>query len=104
MPTLVVLAAGIGNRYGGLKQMDPVGPHGATLIDYSIFDAIKAKFETLVFIIRPVFEAAFREQLLSKFEQCADCHCVYQGMEDWKGHKAAFAEPPKKDEYIRVAG
>lgn len=81
MPTLVVLAAGIGNRYGGLKQMDPVGPHGATLIDYSIFDAIQAKFETLVFIIRPEFEAAFREQLLSKFEKRADCHCVYQGME-----------------------
>jgi len=81
MPTLVVLAAGIGNRYGGLKQMDPVGPHGATLIDYSIFDAIQARFEKLVFIIRPVFEAAFREQLLSKFERRAECHCVYQEME-----------------------
>lgn len=81
MPTLVVLAAGIGNRYGGLKQMDPVGPHGATLIDYSIFDAIQARFEKLVFIIRPVFEAAFREQLMSKFEKKAECHCVYQEME-----------------------
>jgi UTP-glucose-1-phosphate uridylyltransferase len=81
MPTLVVLAAGIGNRYGGLKQMDPVGPHGATLIDYSIYDATRAGFEKLVFIIRPLFEAAFRNQLLSKFERRAECHCVYQKME-----------------------
>lgn len=80
MPTLVVLAAGIGNRYGGLKQMDAVGPHGATLIDYSIYDAIQAGFEELVFIIRPVFEAAFREQLLSNFERRAECRCVYQEM------------------------
>jgi UTP-glucose-1-phosphate uridylyltransferase len=81
MPTLVVLAAGIGNRYGGLKQMDPVGPHGATIIDYSIFDAVQARFEKLVFIIRPVFEAAFREQLVRKFERKADCYCAYQEME-----------------------
>jgi len=81
MPTLVVLAAGIGNRYGGLKQMDPVGPHGATIIDYSIYDAVQASFEKLVFIIRPVFEAAFRKQLVRKFERKADCYCVYQEME-----------------------
>jgi UTP-glucose-1-phosphate uridylyltransferase len=81
MPTLVVLAAGIGNRYGSLKQVDPVGPHGATLIDYSIFDAIRGRFEKLVFIIRPVFEAAFRKQLLGKFEKQAECHCVYQETE-----------------------
>jgi dTDP-glucose pyrophosphorylase len=81
MPTLVILAAGIGNRYGALKQMDPVGPHGATLVDYSIFDATRAGFEKLVFIIRPVFEAAFRDRLLRRFEKRAECHCAYQEME-----------------------
>jgi dTDP-glucose pyrophosphorylase len=80
MPTLVVLAAGIGNRYGGLKQIDPVGPHGATTIDYSIFDSVQAGFDKLVFIIQQVFEAAFKEQLVSKFEKRADCYYVYQEM------------------------
>jgi NDP-sugar pyrophosphorylase family protein len=59
--TLVVLAAGMGSRYGSLKQMDGVGPHGEAIIDYSIFDAIRAGFTKVVFVIRHSFEAAFRE-------------------------------------------
>ena len=59
-PVLVVMAAGMGSRYGGLKQIDPVGSHGQLIIDYSIFDARRAGFETVVFIIKHEIEAAFK--------------------------------------------
>ena len=59
-PTLLVMAAGLGSRYGGLKQLSPVGPAGETLLDYSIFDAIRAGFSQAVFVIRKDIEAAFR--------------------------------------------
>ena len=60
-PALVVLAAGMGSRYGGLKQIDPVGPAGETLLDYAIFDALQAGFSDVVFVIRRVFASAFRD-------------------------------------------
>ena len=60
--TLLVLAAGMGSRYGGLKQLDPMGPSGETLLDYSVFDALRAGFERIVFIIRRDIEAEFREK------------------------------------------
>jgi UTP-glucose-1-phosphate uridylyltransferase len=68
-PTLLVLAAGMGSRYGGLKQIDPVGPHGETIIDYSIHDAIRAGFGKLVFVIRKDIEQQFREIVGSRFEK-----------------------------------
>lgn len=66
-PTLVVLAAGMGSRYGALKQMDPFGPNGETIIDYSIYDAIKAGFGKVVFIVRESFLAAFKDVFDNKF-------------------------------------
>ena len=66
-PTLLVLAAGMGSRYGGLKQIDPMGPSGETILDYSVFDAIRAGFDRVVFIIRPDFEKDFRERIAAKF-------------------------------------
>ncbi len=66
-PTLLVLAAGMGSRYGGLKQIDPMGPSGETILDYSVFDAIRAGFSKVVFIIRPDFERDFRERIAAKF-------------------------------------
>lgn len=66
-PTLVVMAAGMGSRYGGLKQIDPMGPSGETILDYSVFDAIRAGFGKVVFIIRPDFEEAFRSGVGAKF-------------------------------------
>ncbi|OGV50262.1 MAG: nucleotidyltransferase [Lentisphaerae bacterium GWF2_52_8] len=66
-PTLLVLAAGIGSRYGGLKQIDPVGPNGEIIIDYSIYDAIRAGFGKVVFVIRRDIEAAFKECISSRF-------------------------------------
>jgi UTP-glucose-1-phosphate uridylyltransferase len=66
-PTLLVLAAGMGSRYGGLKQIDPMGPSGETILDYSVFDALRAGFGKVVFIIRPDFEEDFRERIAAKF-------------------------------------
>ena len=67
-PTLFVLAAGMGSRYGGLKQLDPLGPNGETIMDYSIYDAIRAGFGKIVFVIRKDFEQDFREKVLAKYE------------------------------------
>lgn len=66
-PTLLVLAAGMGSRYGGLKQIDPMGPSGETILDYSVYDALRAGFGKVVFIIRPDFETDFREKVAAKF-------------------------------------
>jgi len=78
MPVLIVMAAGIGSRYGGLKQIDPVGPNGETIIDYSVFDALRAGFEKLVFIIRPEFEDLFREKVSGKYEKDAEVVHAHQ--------------------------
>lgn len=79
-PTLVVLAAGMGSRYGGLKQLDGVGPSGETIMDYSIYDAIRAGFGKVVFIIRSVFEEDFRTKILSKYEGRIPVEYVFQEM------------------------
>src|ERR1700691_3315418 len=81
-PTLLVLAAGMGSRYGGLKQIDPVGPVGETIIDYSIFDALRAGFSKLVFVIRRDIEGAFRETVGSRFEKRVADDYVFQSLED----------------------
>ena len=67
-PTLIVLAAGMGSRYGGLKQIEPVGPGGETLLDYSIFDSVRAGFGKVIFVIRRDIEAAFIEGVGAKYE------------------------------------
>ncbi|HVN94151.1 MAG TPA: sugar phosphate nucleotidyltransferase [Terracidiphilus sp.] len=81
-PTLLVLAAGMGSRYGGLKQIDPVGPAGETIIDYSIFDALRAGFGKLVFVIRKDIEQQFREIVGARFEKRVAVEYVFQGLED----------------------
>lgn len=80
-PTLVVLAAGMGSRYGSLKQLDGLGPSGETIMDYSIFDAIRAGFGKVVFIIRSSFEQDFREKILSKYEGRIAVDVVFQEMD-----------------------
>jgi len=77
-PILVVLAAGIGSRYGGLKQIDPVGPHGETIIDYSIYDAIRAGFGTVCFVIRRDIERPFKESVGARFESQIPVEYVFQ--------------------------
>lgn len=77
-PTLFVLAAGMGSRYGGLKQLDGLGPHGETIMDYSIYDAIKAGFGKIVFVIRESFELDFRAVVVDKFKNLIDVEVVFQ--------------------------
>ena len=81
-PTLFVLAAGMGSRYGGLKQLDGLGPNGETIMDYSIFDAIRGGFGKLVFVIRKSFEEDFRNKILSKYENHIPCELVFQDLND----------------------
>ena len=80
-PTLLILAAGMGSRYGGLKQIDPVGPNGETIIDYSIYDALRAGFGKLVFVIRHDFEKAFQETVGARFERRVPVDYVYQELD-----------------------
>jgi UTP-glucose-1-phosphate uridylyltransferase len=77
-PTLLVLAAGMGSRYGGLKQIDPVGPSGETIIDYSIYDAIQAGFGKVVFVIRQEIKESFQKVVGQKFEKRIPVDYVFQ--------------------------
>lgn len=77
-PTLLILAAGMGSRYGGLKQIDEVGPNGETIMEYSIADAIEAGFGKVVFVIRKAFEEAFKERFSKKLEGKIEVEYVYQ--------------------------
>lgn len=81
-PTLFVLAAGMGSRYGGLKQLDGLGPNGETIMDYSIFDAIRGGFGKIVFVIRKTFEKDFREKIISKYENHIPVELVFQDLND----------------------
>jgi len=81
-PTLLILAAGMGSRYGGLKQMDAFGPNGETILDYSIYDAIKAGFKKVVFVIRKDFNVPFRAFFKGKFEELIEVEYVYQELSD----------------------
>ena len=80
-PTLFVLAAGMGSRYGGLKQLESVGPSGETIMDYSIFDSIRSGFGKIVFVIRKDFEDDFRKKILSKYENYIPVETVYQSLD-----------------------
>jgi UTP-glucose-1-phosphate uridylyltransferase len=80
-PTLLVLAAGMGSRYGGLKQIDPVGPNGETIIDYSIYDAMRAGFGKVVFVIRHDIEEAFKQTIGARFEKKVPVEYVFQELD-----------------------
>ncbi|MEY8386098.1 sugar phosphate nucleotidyltransferase [Oscillospiraceae bacterium 38-13] len=81
-PVLVIMAAGMGSRYGGLKQLDPVGNHGQLIIDYSIYDARRAGFETVVFVIKPEIEADFKACIGDRMSKAMDVRYAYQLKED----------------------
>ena len=80
-PTLLLLAAGMGSRYGGLKQLDGLGPNGETIMDYSIYDAIQAGFGKIVFVIRKDFEQEFRDKVLSKYEGHIPAEVCFQALD-----------------------
>lgn len=93
-PTLLIMAAGMGNRYGGLKQIDPVGPNGEIIIDYSVYDALRAGFGKIVFVIRRDFEEAFREHIGSKFEGQVEIQYAFQ---DLQAHTGDYAVPDTRE-------
>ncbi len=80
-PTLLILAAGMGSRYGGLKQLDGLGPNGETIMDYSVFDAIRAGFGKVVFVIREDFADDFRKIILAKYKGEVECEVCYQSLD-----------------------
>ncbi len=80
-PTLLILAAGMGSRFGGLKQIEPVGPNGEAIIDYTIYDAIRAGFGKVVFIIRESFADAFKEKFNEKLDGKIEVDYVYQELD-----------------------
>ena len=92
--TLVVLAAGMGSRYGGLKQLDPVGPGGETVLDYAVFDALRAGFTRVVFVIRRDFEEIFRERIGSRYAGRAEVDYVFQSLE---ALPPGFTTPPGRE-------
>ena len=80
-PALLVLAAGMGSRYGGLKQIEAMGPHGETLFDYAVFDALRAGFGKIVFVIRRDIEADFRNTVSRKYENRVEVRYVHQELD-----------------------
>jgi UTP-glucose-1-phosphate uridylyltransferase len=92
--SLLIIAAGMGSRYGGLKQIDPVGPNGEIIIDYSIYDAIKAGFKKIVFIIRRHFEDAFREKIGNKLNGIVETAYAYQELDKCLGN---FSLPQNRE-------
>ena len=81
-PVLVVMAAGMGSRYGGLKQIDPVGGHGQLIIDYSIYDAHRAGFDTVIFVIKRQIEDSFKAAIGDRLSQVMDVRYAYQELDD----------------------
>jgi CTP:molybdopterin cytidylyltransferase MocA len=93
-PTLLILAAGMGSRYGGLKQLDGLGPNGETIMDYSVFDAVRSGFGKVVFVIRESFESDFRKKILKKYEHMVPVETVYQELDKLP---AGFSLPPHRE-------
>ena len=93
-PTLLVLAAGMGSRYGGLKQMDAMGPNGETVMDYAVFDAIRSGFGKVVFVIRRDFEDLFRERVGSRFSSRIEVDYAFQSLD---GLPEGFGVPPGRE-------
>ena len=80
-PVLVIMAAGMGSRYGGLKQIDPIGPNGQIILDYSVYDAHRAGFERVVFIIRPELHEAFEQAIGAKARRFMQVDYAYQTLD-----------------------
>ena len=81
-PVLVVMAAGMGSRYGGMKQIDPVGPNGQVIMDYSLYDARRAGFETVVFVIKHEIEAAFKAAIGDRVSRVMNVHYAFQQLDE----------------------
>ena len=89
-PVLVVMAAGMGSRYGGMKQIDPVGPNGQVIMDYSLYDARRAGFETVIFVIKHEIEDAFKAAIGDRVAKAMKVKYAFQQLEELP---AGFAVP-----------
>ena len=87
--TLLILAAGMGSRYGGLKQLDQLGPSGETVMDYSVFDAIRAGFDRVIFVIRREFEEEFRRRIGCRYHEKIKIEYAFQDLNDLPGERKA---------------
>ncbi len=92
-PTLIVMAAGLGSRYGGIKQIEPVGPNNATLLDYAVYDALRAGFGKVVFVVSQTIEEAFRERFGATIGKHCETAYIIQRMEDVP---PGFVLPPER--------
>ncbi|MFO7934677.1 MAG: sugar phosphate nucleotidyltransferase [Bacteroidales bacterium] len=92
-PTLLILAAGIGSRYGGMKQVDSFGPSGETITDYSVYDALKAGFDRIVFVISPVMEEDFKTSYIQRFPEGLNVDYVIQSIQNIPG---GFSPPEER--------
>jgi CTP:molybdopterin cytidylyltransferase MocA len=90
-PTLLVLAAGMGSRFGGLKQCEPVGPRGETLLDYAVFDALRAGFRRVVFVVRDSFARRFEDEIAARYRDRLRVDLVCQQLDDLPDHRSAPA-------------
>ena len=99
-PVLVVMAAGMGSRYGGMKQIDPVGPNGQVIVDYSLYDARRAGFETVIFVIKHEIEDAFKAAIGERVSKAMQVKYAFQQLDELP---AGFAVPEGrvKDVYKR---
>ena len=91
-PVLVVMAAGMGSRYGGMKQIDPVGPNGQVIVDYSLYDARRAGFETVIFVIKHEIEDAFKAAIGERVSKAMQVKYAFQQLDELP---AGFAVPRK---------
>ena len=93
-PAMVVMAAGIGSRYGGLKQIEPIGPHGEIILDYSVYDAKRAGFQKIIFVINREIEGVFRERIERTIGKSIEVDYVYQELHNLPDN---FRVPPKRE-------
>lgn len=93
-PVLVVMAAGMGSRYGGMKQIDPVGPNGEVIIDYSLYDAYRAGFRTVIFVIKHEIEEAFHAAIGDRISKVMDVKYAFQQLDNLP---AGFSVPENRE-------
>ena len=112
-PVLVVMAAGMGSRYGGMKQIDPVGPNGQVIMDYSLYDARRAGFETVIFVIKHEIEDAFKAAIGDRVAKAMNVKYAFQqlpvnrvsmGAQTFSDHRLGFLHRRHKAADVKAAG
>ena len=95
-PVLVVMAAGMGSRYGGMKQIDPVGPNGQVIVDYSLYDARRAGFETVIFVIKHEIEETFKAAIGDRVAKAMNVKYAFQQLDELPARSSTITSPPTR--------